>query len=81
VITFNVSTIQKDRIAIVFEDQFGVSYAKPVIFTWAPMGQTSQLKLNTRFRRETSTMAGLTISGKIYKRHFNTRSMSKFCWS
>ena len=23
------------------------------------------------FRRETSTMAGLTISGKIYKRHFD----------
>jgi transposase len=29
------------------------------------------LKRITRFRRETSTLVGLTISGKIYKRHFD----------
>jgi transposase len=29
------------------------------------------LKRITKFRRETSTMVGLTISGKIYKRHFD----------
>jgi transposase len=40
-------------------------------FTWAPKGQTPQLKRITRFRRETSTMVSLTISGKIYKRHFD----------
>lgn len=54
-----------------FEDEFGVSYAEPVSFTWAPKGQTPRLKRLTKFRRETSTMIGLTISGKIYKRHFD----------
>ena len=53
-----------------FEDEFGLSYAEPVSFTWAPKGQTPQLKRITKFRREVSTMVGLTISGKIYKRHF-----------
>jgi transposase len=55
----------------VFEDEFGVSYVEPVSFTWAPKGQTPKLKRHGRYRRETSTMAGLTISGKIYKRHFD----------
>jgi transposase len=55
----------------VFEDEFGVSYVEPVSFTWAPKGQTPKLKRPGRYRRETSTMAGLTISGKIYKRHFD----------
>ncbi len=54
-----------------FEDEFGLSYAEPVSFTWAPKGQTPILKRNTRFRRETSTMVGLTLSGKIFKRHFD----------
>ena len=53
-----------------FEDEFGLSYAEPVSFTWAPKGKTPQLKRITKFRREISTMVGLTISGKIYKRHF-----------
>jgi transposase len=55
----------------VFEDEFGFSYAEPVSFTWAPKGQPPQLKRITKFRRETSTMVGLTISGKIFKRHFD----------
>jgi transposase len=55
----------------VFEDEFGVSYVEPVSFTWAPKGETPVLKRHGRFRRETSTMAGLTISGKIYKLHFD----------
>jgi len=54
----------------VFEDEFGLSYAEPVSFTWAPKGKTPQLKRITKFRREISSMVGLTISGKIYKRHF-----------
>jgi hypothetical protein len=49
---------------------FGLSYAEPVSITWAPKGQTPQLKRSTKFRREISTMVGVTISGKIYKRHF-----------
>jgi putative transposase len=55
----------------VFEDEFGLSYAEPVSFTWAPKGRPPQLKRVTKFRRETSTMVGLTISGKIFKRHFD----------
>jgi transposase len=55
----------------VFEDEFGLSYAEPVSFTWAPRGQTPVLKRISKYRRETSTMVGLTISGKIYKRHFD----------
>lgn len=54
-----------------FEDEFGVSYAEAVSFTWAPKGQTPILKRLTRFRRETSTWVGLTLSGRIYKRHFD----------
>lgn len=37
--------------------------------TWAPRGQTPILKRVTKFRREISTFAGLSISGRIYKRH------------
>jgi transposase len=55
----------------VFEDEFGVSYVESVSFTWSLKGQTPRLKRHGRYRRETSTMAGLTISGKIYKRHFD----------
>lgn len=54
-----------------FEDEFGLSYTEPVSFTWAPKGQTPLLKRHGRYRRETSTLAGLTISGKILKRHFD----------
>lgn len=54
-----------------FEDEFGFSYAEPVSFTWAPRGQPPQIKRITTYRRETSTLVGLTISGKIYKRHFD----------
>src|SRR3990172_8627997 len=59
------------RVKKVIGREFGFSYAEPVSFTWAPKGKTPQLKRITKFRRETSTMVGLTISGKIYKRHFD----------
>jgi transposase len=55
----------------VFEDEFGFSYSEPVSFTWAPKGETPILKRITKYRRETSTVVGLTLSGKIYKRHFD----------
>jgi transposase len=55
----------------VFADEFGVNYGEPVSSTWAPKGQTPVIKRLTRFRRETSTWVGLTMSGKIYKRHFD----------
>lgn len=54
-----------------FEDEFGLSYTESVSFTWAPRGKTPQLKRIGKYRRETSTMVGLTFSGKIYKRHFD----------
>jgi transposase len=38
--------------------------------TWAPRGQTPILKRVGKFRREISTMVGLSISGKLCKRHF-----------
>jgi hypothetical protein len=52
---------------IVFEDEFGLSYSEPVSFIWAPRGQTPQLKRIGKYRWETSTIVGLTITGKIYK--------------
>ena len=54
-----------------FQDEFGLSYSEPVSFTWAPKGKTPVLKRIGKYRRETSTMVGLTLSGKIYKRHFD----------
>lgn len=56
---------------IVFEDEFGLSYNEAVAGTWAPVGRTPLLKRHGRFRRETSTMVALTITGQIYKRHFD----------
>lgn len=53
-----------------FEDEFGLSFSEPVSFTWAPRGKTPLLKRIGKYRREVSTLAALTISGKIYKRHF-----------
>jgi transposase len=48
-----------------------VSYGEPVSFTWAPKGHPPLLKRLTHFRRETSTWVGLTMTGKLYKRHFD----------
>lgn len=56
---------------IVFEDEFGMSYTEPVCFTWAPRGQTPCFKRIGKYRRETSTVVGLTISGSIFNRHFD----------
>jgi transposase len=50
-----------------FEDEFGFSFCEPVATTWAPRGQTKGVG---KYRREVSTMVGVTLSGKIYKRHF-----------
>jgi transposase len=54
----------------VFEDEFGVSFTESISSTWAPRGQTPHLKRIGKYRREISTMAGLTITGKILKKHF-----------
>jgi transposase len=54
----------------VFVDEFGFSFAEDLAPTWAPRGQTPILKRVGKFRREVSTMVGLSISGRIFKRHF-----------
>ena len=53
-----------------FGDEFGLSFSEPIGFTWAPRGQTPVLKRIGRYRRELSTFAALTISGRVYKKHF-----------
>lgn len=53
-----------------FFDEFGFSYLEPLAHTWAPKGQRPILRRVTRERRAVSTAVGLTLSGRIYKRHF-----------
>jgi transposase len=53
----------------VLVDETGFSCRAKVATTWAPIGQTPILRRLSQ-RRELSTVIGLTLSGKIYKRHF-----------
>ncbi len=50
--------------------EFGFSFQEPLARTWAPRGQRPILKRVEYDRRGVSTAVGLTLSGKIYKRHF-----------
>jgi DDE superfamily endonuclease len=54
---------------IVFVDETGFSFRAKTGTTWAPRGQTPILRRVSK-RRELSTVIGLALSGKIYKRHF-----------
>jgi putative transposase len=54
----------------VFFDEFGFSFQEPLARTWAPRGQRPILKRTEYDRRGVSTAVGLTLSGRIYKRHF-----------
>jgi len=54
----------------VFEDEFGLSFSEAVGSTWAPQGHPRFLKRLGKYRREVSTLVGLTITGKVFKRHF-----------
>lgn len=54
---------------IAFFDEFGFSFQEVLGRTWAPKGQPPVIRRLTRYRRELSTAVGLTLSGKIYKRH------------
>jgi hypothetical protein len=54
----------------VFYDEFGFSFLERLWRTWAPRGQRPILSRVTRDRRVLTTAVGLTVSGKIYKRHF-----------
>lgn len=55
---------------MVFFDEFGFSFLEPVATTWARKGKRPILRRTTRDRRVLSTAVALTMSGKIYKRHF-----------
>jgi transposase len=52
-------------------DETGFSFLHPLGPTWAPRGKRPILRRVTRQRRVFSTAIGLTLSGKIYKRHFD----------
>lgn len=53
-----------------FVDEFGQSFVEAPAPTWAPRGKTPVLKRMGKYRRESSTLAGLSVSGKLCKRHF-----------
>lgn len=53
-----------------FFDEFGFSFLETLAPTWAPKGHRPILRRVTRERRAVSTAVGMTISGKIYQRHF-----------
>ena len=50
-------------------DETGFSFRAKTGTTWSPMGQTPVLR-RVSMRRALSTAIGLTLSGRIYKRHF-----------
>jgi transposase len=54
----------------VFFDEFGFSFQEPFARTWAPRGKRPILRRVEYERRGLSTAVGLTLSGKICKRHF-----------
>jgi DDE superfamily endonuclease len=54
---------------IMFVNETGFSCRAKTGSTWAPTGQTPVLRRVSK-RRELSTVIGLTLSGHIYKRHF-----------
>lgn len=53
-----------------FFDEFGFSFQEPLARTWAPRGKRPIVRRVEYERRGVSTAVGLTLSGKIYKRHF-----------
>jgi transposase len=50
-------------------DETGCSFRAKTGTTWSPIGQTPILR-RVSMRRALSTAIGLTLSGRIYKRHF-----------
>ena len=52
-----------------FVDETGFSFRAKTGTTWAPRGRTPVLRRVSQ-RRALSTVIGLTLSGRIYKRHF-----------
>jgi transposase len=54
----------------VFFDEFGFSFLEPLATTCARKGKRPILRRTARDRRVLSTAVALTMSGKIYKCHF-----------
>jgi hypothetical protein len=54
----------------VFWDEFGFSFQEQLATTWARIGKRPVFRRVTKERRAISTAVALTLSGKIYKRHF-----------
>ena len=52
-----------------FVDETGFSFRAKTGTTWAPVGQTP-VRQRVSKRRALSTVIGLTLSGRIDKRHF-----------
>ena len=55
---------------MVFWDEFGFSFQEHLATTWARRGKRPIFRRVTKDRRALSTAVALTLSGKIYKRHF-----------
>lgn len=53
-----------------FWDEFGFSFQESLAPTWARRGKRPIFRRVTKERRALSTAVALTLSGKIYKRHF-----------
>lgn len=53
-----------------FEDEFASAFTAGLASTWAPKGQTPPVWRIGYFRRVLSTVVGLTLSGRILKRHY-----------
>ena len=53
-----------------FWDEFGFSFQEALATTWARKGKRPVFRRVTYDRRALSTAVALTLSGRIYKRHF-----------
>lgn len=53
-----------------FWDEFGFSFQEQLATTWARVGKRPIFRRVTKERRAISTAVALTLSGKIYKKHF-----------
>lgn len=53
-----------------FWDEFGFSFQESLATTWARIGKRPVFRRVSKKRRALSTAVALTLSGKIYKRHF-----------
>ena len=54
-----------------FWDEFGFSFQEALATTWARKGKRPVFRRVTYDRRALSTAVALTLSGRIYKRHFD----------